>query len=68
MTAPMSALATAIIYFGSFLAIGLAGRMAIDRWMHRRDFDLADVQAQAGTNRAKRRVFLLGFWRDEGPD
>jgi hypothetical protein len=72
MTAPggpaMSALATAIVYFGSFLAIGLLARLAIDRWMHRRDFDLADIQAQAGPSRSKRRVFLLGFWRDEGPD
>jgi hypothetical protein len=64
----MSALATAIIYFGSFLAIGLVARLAIARWMNRKDFDLADIQAQAGPNRAKRRVFLLGFWRDEGPD
>ena len=68
MTAPMSALATAIIYFGSFLAIGLVARLAIGRWTRRRNVDLADIQAQAGPNRRKRRVFLLGFWRDEGPD
>jgi hypothetical protein len=64
----MGALATAIIYFGSFLAIGLVARLAIGRWMSRRNFDLADIQAQAGPNRRQRRVFLLGFWRDEGPD
>jgi hypothetical protein len=64
----MSALAAAIVYFGTFLAIGIVARLAIGRWINRRDIDLADIQAQAGPNRAKRRVFLLGFWRDEGPD
>ena len=63
-----AALATAIVYFGTFLAIGLVARLAIKKWMSRRDFDLADIQAQAGTSRRKRRMFLLGFWRDEGPD
>ena len=28
--------------------------------------DLADVQAQAGPKRGKRKVFLLGIWREEG--
>ena len=64
----MSALATAIIYFGSFLALGLVARLAIGRWMNRRNVELTDIQAQAGPNRGRRRVFLLGFWRDEGPD
>jgi hypothetical protein len=68
MTAPIGALATAIIYFGSFLAVGFVARRAIDKWMNRRDIDLAGIQAQAGPNRGKRRIFLLGFWRDEGPD
>jgi hypothetical protein len=63
-----AALATAIVYFGTFLAIGFAARLAIKKWMSRRDFDLADIQAQAGTNRRKRRMFLLGCWRDEDPD
>jgi hypothetical protein len=61
----MRALVTALIYFGSFLAIGLIAKLVISRWMARRDLDLADIQAQAGPNRRKRRVFLLGFWRDE---
>jgi hypothetical protein len=64
----MRALATAIIYFGSFLAIGLIAKLAIGRWMGRRNLDLPEIQAQAGPHRGKRRVFLLGFWRDEGPD
>jgi hypothetical protein len=36
--------------------------------MNRRNLDLSEIQAQAGPRRGKRRVFLLGFWRDEGPD
>jgi hypothetical protein len=31
------------------------------------DRDLAEIQAQAGPDR-RRRVFLLGIWRNEGPD
>ena len=61
----MRALVTGLIYFGSFMAIGIIAKLAIDKWMVRRSLDLADIQAQAGPNRRKRRVFLLGFWRDE---
>ena len=57
----MRALATGLIYFGLFLAIGIAVR----RWMRRRDVDLSDVQKQAGPNRRPRKVFLLGAWRRE---
>jgi hypothetical protein len=64
----MRALGTAFIYFGSFLAIGLIAKVVIGRWMTRRNLDLSDVQGLAGPRRGKRRVFLLGFWRDEGPD
>jgi hypothetical protein len=64
----MRALVTAFIYFGSFLAIGLIAKLLVARWMVRRDLDLPEIQAQAGPRRGKRRVFLLGFWRDEGPD
>jgi hypothetical protein len=59
---------TAVIYFGSFLALGSIAKIAVSRWKGRRDLDLAEIQAQAGPRRGKRRVFLLGFWRDEGPD
>jgi hypothetical protein len=57
----MRALATGLIYFGLFLAMGFAVR----RWMRRRDVDLSDVQRQAGSNRRPRKVFLLGAWRWE---
>jgi hypothetical protein len=61
----MRALMVAVIYFGTFLAIGLLGKMLIGRWMNRRGVDLSDVQQQAEPNRRKRKVFLLGAWRWE---
>ncbi len=61
----MSALLTAIIYLGSFLAIGLIARMAARRWIDRSGTNLTDVQAQAGPRRRKRKAFLLGAWRNE---
>jgi hypothetical protein len=59
----MNALTTAIIYFGSFLVIGVAARYLVRRRIG--DVDLKDVQDQAGPNR-RRRLFLLGGWRSEG--
>jgi hypothetical protein len=64
----MDALGVAIIYFGSFLAIGLVAKLVITKWMNRRDLDLSSIRSQMGPNRRKRRAFLLGFWRDEDPD
>jgi hypothetical protein len=61
----MRALVTALIYFGTFLSIGLVAKLAVDRWMSRKGADLDDVHAQAGPNRRPRRVFLLGAWRTE---
>jgi len=61
----MRALLTAVIYFGSFLAIGLIAKVVIGRWMDRSGADLADLQAQAGPRRGKRKAFLLGAWRNE---
>ena len=61
----MWALVVAVIYLGSFLAIGIIARIALGKLMRQTGVDLTDVQAQAGSNRGKRRVFLLGFWRDE---
>ena len=58
----MWALVVAAIYFGTFLAIGIVAKMALRKWT---GADLSDVQAQAGSNRRKRKVFLLGAWRDE---
>lgn len=58
----MWAATVAAIYFGTFIAIGIAAKMALRRWT---GADLTDVQAQAGANRRRRTVFLLGAWRDE---
>jgi hypothetical protein len=33
--------------------------------MRRNGVELSDVQRQAGPNRAKRKLFLLGVWRSE---
>jgi hypothetical protein len=57
----MDALTVFLIYVVPFLALGLAGFWL----MRRKGVDLEDVQAQAGRNRRKRRVFFLGFWRWE---
>ena len=61
----MTALFTAIVYFGTFLLIGWAARRALDRWTARRGVGLSDVQEQAGSNRGEREIFLLGVWRKE---
>jgi hypothetical protein len=61
----MQALFTAAIYFGTFLVIGYLAKRALKGWMEKSGADLFDVQAQAGANRGKRRVILLGFWRHE---
>jgi len=58
----MWAATVAAIYFGTFIAVGIAANAALRRWT---GADLADVQAQAGPNRRKRTVFLLGAWRNE---
>jgi hypothetical protein len=57
----MRALVVGSIYFGTFIAIGLAARW----WMRRHAVELSDVQRQAGPNRGKRKLFLLGVWRSE---
>ena len=59
------ALVVAVIYFGSFLAIGFIAKAVLAKLMEQTSADLSDVQAQAGPNRRKRKVFLLGVWRDE---
>jgi hypothetical protein len=62
--ASMWALVVAVIYFGSFLAIGFIAKAVLAKLM-KRTGAISDVQAQAGQNRRKRKVFLLGVWRDE---
>lgn len=58
----MDALSVAIIYFGTFLAIGSVARRLIDRWMDTRGVHLTEVQHQLGEDRRKQRGFLLGAW------
>jgi hypothetical protein len=61
----MSALGVAVLYFGTFLAIGWGAKRLLDRTMQRHGADLRDVQAQAGADRQPREMFLLGAWRRE---
>jgi hypothetical protein len=63
----MNALGIAILYFGTFLAIGWGAKVLIDRTMRSHGADLDDVQQQAGDQRRPREMFLLGAWRKE-PD
>jgi hypothetical protein len=44
-----------------FVVIGIAIRL----WMKRKGVDLDEVQSQAGPNRRPRKLYLLGFWREE---
>jgi hypothetical protein len=64
--ASMQALMTAAIYFGTFLTIGWVAKRLLDRWMARSNTELGGMHAEAGPNRGKREVFLLGVWRREG--
>jgi hypothetical protein len=61
----MTALATALIYFGVFIALGLGVKVALARWGVQKDIDLTEIQAQAGPDRRPHRRFLLGAWRTE---
>lgn len=65
MLAPVTALYTAILYFGSFLVIGWLGKRAITRWMARHGATLSKVNDQFPGSAGKGRRFLLGFWRNE---
>jgi hypothetical protein len=60
----MDALKMAVIYVTPFLLIGIVTRIVVGRWM-RQDVDLSEIQSQAGPNRRKRKLFLLGIWRTE---
>ena len=42
----MSALITAAIYFGSFLAIAVIAKLAVGRWLNMRDIDLSEIRTQ----------------------
>lgn len=58
----MDALWVAVIYIGTFLAIGSIARRLLDRWMATRGVDLTEVQRQLGEGRRKQTGFLLGVW------
>ena len=62
---PLWAFAVATLYFGSFIAIGWFARLLLDQVMRQSGAHLEDIHAQAGPNRPKRMVFLLGAWRWE---
>jgi hypothetical protein len=64
----MSALATAAIYFGVFVAVGLIVKIGARRWLNMRDIDLSEVRRQLGPNQRKSSRFLLGIWRKEDPE
>lgn len=57
------ALVTAIVYFGTFLALGYFAKRSLDRWMRRHGETLTEVQDQAGGGGRKGSSFLLGVWR-----
>jgi hypothetical protein len=59
----MRALATAVIYFGSFLVLGYGAKRLLAHWMDRHGEELDEVQAQAGESGRKGGSFLLGVWR-----
>jgi len=63
--APVTALYTAILYFGSFLVIGWVGKLVLTRWMACHGTTLSEINEQAGQNAGKGSRFLLGFWRIE---
>jgi hypothetical protein len=64
----MNALATAAIYFGAFIGVGLIIKVAASRWLNMRDIDLSEVRRQLGPNQRKSNRFLLGIWRKEDPE
>ena len=64
-TDPVWAAVVAIIYFGTFIGIGLIARIALDRLMLRSSETLEEIHSQAGSRREQRTVFLLGVWRSE---
>jgi hypothetical protein len=59
------AVVVAVIYFGSFIAIGFIVKRVLEKTMRRSGETLEEIHHQAGPNRGKRTVFLLGAWRSE---
>ena len=59
----MKALLVAFIYLAPFIIIGVVVKMIMKQRM--KGSNLSDIQEMAGPNRRKRRLFLLGSWRNE---
>ncbi|TWT11441.1 hypothetical protein [Reyranella sp. CPCC 100927] len=59
----MKALLVAFIYFTPFIVIGVVVKMIMKQRM--KGSSLSDIQQMAGPNRRRRRLFLLGIWRNE---
>ncbi|HKU96505.1 MAG TPA: hypothetical protein VJR58_14580 [Vineibacter sp.] len=59
----MKALLVAFLYLAPFIIIGVIVKMVMKQRM--KGSDLKDIQEMAGPNRRKRRLFLLGSWRNE---
>lgn len=59
----MRALATAVLYFGSFLLVGYGTKRLLAQWMDRHGETLDEIQGQSGDSRRKGGSFLLGVWR-----
>jgi hypothetical protein len=52
-------------HLGSFIAVGFIAKRVLDKTMRRSGETLEEIHHQAGPNRGKRTVFLLGVWRSE---
>ena len=63
----MRALAVAVVYFGSFLAIAAVASRLAGRMMSR-GLDLRGIQHDLEPRRETRQMFLLGAWRSESSD
>jgi hypothetical protein len=59
----MKALGVAVIYFGSFLALGVIARAIIRRWTS--DMDLPGHRKPDERQGQRNRRFLLGSWRND---
>ncbi len=59
----MKALLVAFIYLAPFIIIGAIVKLIMKQRM--KGSSLNDIQHMAGANRHRRRLFLLGSWRNE---
>ena len=64
----MWALTVAAIYLIPFIVLGWLARRWAKAWIDPRGIESSEnIRAQVGPAREKRRLFLLGSWRTEGP-